>query len=146
MDDEEDTTIYRPEREEGWRMYADKDPAYYGTPTANLTELGALMAEDTRFIECAVQTVYEGMGQRIREDADWTKIQMHREEFVGNDYNIKALVRSIVTDEEYLVKNLEDDVLSERLPTIKVVSPYQLSSTIEDITGFKWNFSLSEQH
>jgi hypothetical protein len=141
MDDEEDTTLYRPEREEGWRMYADKDPAYYGTPTANLSELGAVMAEDTRFVECAVQTVYEGIGQRIREDADWTKVQKHREVYVSSEFSIKSLVRSIVTDEEYLAKNLEDDELADRLPTIKVVNPYQLSSIIEDITEFKWNFN-----
>ena len=138
--DEEDTTLYRPEREEGWRMYAHKEPAYYGIPTGNLTELGKVISEDTRFVDCAVQTVYEGLGQRIRTDEDWTKIQQHRTEFVDSELSLKSLVRSIVLDEEYLAKNLEDPELADRIPTVKVVNPYQLSAIIEDITQFSWNF------
>lgn len=149
-DDEEDTTVYKPEREEGWRIYADKEPAYFGIPTANIAELGVAIAHDTRFVDCAVRTVFEGLGQRYYQDADWEVFQGHREIFEDSGLNLRSLVRSVVTSQEYLAMHIERDELNandpynqlaERLPTIKVVNPYQLSSIVEDITGFKWTFN-----
>lgn len=141
QDDEEDTTTYRPEREEGWRMYSNKEPAYYGIPTANLQELGAEIAKDDRFFNCAVQTVMEGFGQRIVDDADWEEFQTHREVFLDSEESIRHLARSIVLSDSYIVKHYENDEDAERIPTVKIVNPHQLSSIIEDITGFQWTFN-----
>ena len=141
MTDEEDTTVYRPEREEGWRMYSGKEPAYFGVPTANIVELGALIAEDERFVDCAVKTVMEGLGQRLIDERDWSEMQSHREVFVESQQSIRYLVRSVVMSDTYKTKTFETDELADRIPTVKVVNPYQLSSIIEDITGFQWKFN-----
>ena len=141
MNDEEDTTVYRPEREDGWRMYSDKEPAYFGVPTANITELGALIAKDERFVDCAVKTVMEGLGQRVIDERDWSEMQSHREAFVDSQQSIRHLVRSVVTSDTYKTKTFETDELADRIPTVKVVNPYQLSTIIEDITGFRWTFN-----
>ena len=59
-EDEDDYSVdYQPEREEVWREYSGKAPAYYGVPTANMEEMAQLIAEDSRFVDCAVQTVFE---------------------------------------------------------------------------------------
>ena len=131
---------YRPEREQGWRMYSGKSPGFYGTPTGNLTELGALIAEDQRFVDCAVQTVWEGLTQRTMVDADWQEIADHTSVFVDHDLTIKPLIRSIVTSEEYLAKYVLDETLAERMAGIKTVSPQQLSNIVAHSTGFRWEF------
>ena len=139
-DEEDDTTIYYPEREEGWRDYAEKEPAYYGVPTANLVELGAAMAEDPRFVDCAVQTVMEVLEQRSVGEEDWSVFQAHREAFEASELSIRHLVRSVVLSEGYLLEHPEDPARAETVPTVKVVNPYQLSSIVADITGFQWTF------
>ncbi|MCK6513659.1 DUF1588 domain-containing protein [Myxococcota bacterium] len=105
-------TLYRPEDEEIWKDHHNREPGYFGKPTANLAELGMLLAEDTRLVDCAVKTVFEGVTQRATSEADWAEL----------------------TDAE----------LAARLPTVKQVSPTQLASIIEDITGYAWTFDGRE--
>lgn len=131
---------YRPEREEGWRYYSNKSPGYYGTPTGNLEELGALLAQDQRFADCAVQTVWEGLTQRAMVDDDWQEVSEHTKVFMDNDLTLKPLLRSIVTSEEYLAKYVLDEELSERMAGVKMVSPQQLSNIVAHSTGFRWEF------
>ncbi len=141
-DDDDDFTAaeYRPENEQDWMLYAGDAPAYYGTPTAGLAELGTHLAADPRFADCAVQTVWEGLTQRQMEDADWDELQDHRETFVASGLLIKPLIKSVVMSDEYRAGSLSDQTLGERLPTVKVASPAQLDSIIEDLTGYQWTF------
>lgn len=136
----EDPTVYRPEREEGWRRYADKSPGYYGVPTSGLSELGALIAEDQRFVDCAVQTVFEGLTQRTVVDEDWAELADHQAVFEDSGLLIKPLVRSIVTSPEYLAKTVLDEALAARIPSVKTVSSAQLSDIVAAKTGFRWTF------
>jgi hypothetical protein len=136
----EDPTVYRPEREEGWRRYADKSPAFYGVPTAGLGELGMLIAEDQRFVDCAVETVFEGLTQRDIVDEDWAEVADHQAVFEESGLLIKPLVRSIVTSPEYLAKTVLDEDLAQRIPTVKTVSSAQLSDIVAAKTGFRWTF------
>jgi len=134
-------STYRPEREEGWRYYSGRSPGYYGTPTGNLTELGALIAEDQRFVDCAVQTVWEGLTQRTMADADWQEVSGHTDVFMEHDLTLKPLIRSIVLSEEYLAKYVVDEELAERMAGVKTVSPQQLSNVLAHSTGFRWEFA-----
>ena len=135
-----DRTIYRPENEEEWRYYSGKEPAYYGRPTANLVELGEQLAQDQRFVDCAVETVFEGLTQRDVSDYDWAELQPHANTFVAEGQNIRELVRSIVKSDLYKTGNVSDPDLVERVATVKLTSPTQLESIIEDKTGYVWTF------
>ena len=139
-DDAEFTGVYRPELEEGWRDYANKAPGFYGVPTANIPEMAALLAEDARFADCAVQTVWEGLTQRTLVDEDWSEFQEFRTAFVDSDQSIRTLVRSIVLSEGYRAAGSSDPELDERLATLKMVSPSQFSSIVSEITGYTWSF------
>ncbi len=134
------TGVYKPELEEGWRSYANKAPGFYGVPTANIPEMAALLAEDSRFMDCAVQTVWEGLTQRTLVDDDWSEFQAHRAVFVDSDQSVRTLVRSVVLSESYRASGSADDALDERLAGLKLVSPAQLSTIITDITGYEWEF------
>lgn len=135
-----EATRYRPENEEGWRDYAGKAPGYYGKPTANLRELAENLVEDPRFADCAVQTAFEGFGQRTLGDADWEEFQDLRDTFVADGMAIKPLVRGIVTTRTYLAAAAADPADADRLATVKTASPAQLAATIEAITGYRWTF------
>lgn len=134
-------TTYLPENEEGWRDYAGKPPAWYGTPTNGLRELAQDIADDPRFADCAVQTVFEGLTQRTLSDADWNEQRWYTTRFQADGMRIRGLVRDIVTTDYYKAASVNDAALDERLTTVKTASPAQLASTIEDLTGYRWKFS-----
>jgi hypothetical protein len=136
----EDQTTYRPEDEPLWRDNSGRSPAYYGRPTAGLVELGQEIASDERFVSCAVKTVYDGLSQRTTDDADWTELQAHQDAFVASELSIRELVRSIVVEPGYRARAFDDVDREERVPTVKTVSPAQLASVIEGITGYRWTF------
>ncbi|MCA9571081.1 MAG: hypothetical protein KC656_24745, partial [Myxococcales bacterium] len=115
-DDEDgiERTTYLPENEEAWRYYAGKAPGYYGRPTESLVDLGQSIAHDQRFVDCAVQTVFEGLTQREISQDDWTELSPHANTFVENGQNLKALVKSVVMSEAYRAGAVLDPVLDER--------------------------------
>lgn len=135
-----DQTHYRPENEEEWRYYSGKEPGYYGTPTGNIPEFGRKLAADSRFTDCAVKTVWEGLTQRTLTDADWPEVAPHWEVFDSSEQNIKELVRSIVNDPAYASIAAKDPEVDERFVGRKVVSPEQLSNVFEQVTGYTWLF------
>lgn len=129
---------YRPEAEQGWKAHHGKAPAWYGVPTNGLSELGGLLAEDPRFVDCAVQTVWEGLTQREVHEADWTELQQHRAAFVDGGQRLRPLVRSVLLHPAYRAKGALDPELAERLPGAKLVRPEQLQAIVADKTGVTW--------
>lgn len=133
-------TLYRPENEEGWRAYADRSPGYYGKPTANLHELAVEIADDPRFVSCAVRVVWEGFTQREATDADWAELQAFEAHFRDADLRITPLVAEIVRSRPYRAAAAADPALHDRLATVKTASPAQLAAIVEDLTGYRWTF------
>jgi len=139
-DEMADPTLYKPENEKAWMAYAGRSPAYYGVPTASIREMAELIADDPRFIDCAVQTAWEGLSQRPLLDEDWADFQAHRDAFLDGGQSIRSVVRSIVLSPAYRAKAADDPALDERLATIRAVSPSQMHTIIKDITGYSWDF------
>ncbi len=141
-DDDDDlaAVYYEPEEEQGWRDYHGRSPSWYGVPTANLAELGGLLAEDGRFIDCGTQTFFEGFTQRTSRASDWTEFQGYRQAFVDGGLKVRPLVRALVTSDTYKAMGTDDPVLADNLSAVRLVSPAQLASIIEGLTGYRWTF------
>jgi hypothetical protein len=133
-------TVYRPENESEWRYHAGKEPGYYGRPTSGIEELGQAIANDHRFTDCAVETVFEGLTQRDVTDADWEELAPHADRFLAEGQNLRELVRSIVLSEAYQAGKVNDPELADRIPTLKLASPAQLEGIIAEKTGYIWTF------
>lgn len=138
----DDQTTYRPEDEQMWRDpdKSGKSPGYFGVPTGSMKEMAELLADDPRFVDCAVETVFEGLTQRTVVEEDWTELRVHRDAFASSGLVIKDLVRSIVMSEEYRAAEATDAALASRLPTVKMASTTQLSGIISEKTGYRWDF------
>lgn len=135
-----DETMYRPENEEEWRGYSGKEPGYFGRPTAGIPEFAQQLAADSRFTDCAVRTVWEGLTQRTMTDEDWEEIAEHRLVFENSDMNVRELVHSIVLSDEYRAGEALDPALEDRFAGVKTASPAQLAGIISQITGYSWFF------
>lgn len=141
----EEGRVYRAEGELQWQQYSGRSPGYFGRPTANLTELGQQVADDPRFVRCAVQTAFEGLNQRDAGDPEWPEIEKHLAAFEEGDLSVRALVRSIVSDPLYVAAAVRgDEELAARLPTVRTASPRQLADTIHALTGYRWSFGGRE--
>lgn len=133
-------TLYRPENEQGWRDYSGKSPAWYGRPTANLVELGQVIAADPRFTDCAVRTVWEGMYQQAPDDPQWGGFQAARAAFAAEGMVLRPLLRHILMSREFRAGGARDADQAAALSTVRTASPRQLAAIIEDLTGYRWTF------
>lgn len=115
-------------------------PAYYGRPVGGLAEFAQDLAADPRFHECTVKTVLSGITQRpVDADKDWEQVQALTSTFTGANLDMRALVRAIVTSDEYKAASFAD-ATGERVPVVKTLSPRQLSTYVEDETGYVFTF------
>ena len=128
-----DATLYHPERELLWQNYSGLAPQYYGQPGTSLEDLGQQIAGDNRFIRCAVETVFEGLLRRDAMIEDEDHLVAHREVFL-EDLTLRSLFRTLMHDSWYQAGDTDEDGAVSR----KLVTVDQLSSQIEDLTGFRW--------
>lgn len=150
----EDQTLYRPEDEPVWRnqMGSHVSPAFYGIPTKGLEEMAQHLAEDPRFLDCAVRTTFDGLTQRSSSDLDREELWTHKAAFDDSGMVVRDLVKSIVMSRSYRAGAIEDvpteqaegeDVeevsgLADRVPVLKTVTPAQLEGIIRAKTGYRW--------
>ncbi|MFT7521696.1 MAG: hypothetical protein ACI9MC_003848 [Kiritimatiellia bacterium] len=134
-----DQTTYRPEDEPLWREITGTSPAFYGTPTSGLKEMAHHLAADERTLDCAVETVFNGITQRDRSDEDWDEVWTHRQAFADGGLTMRALVKSIVMSRTYRAGAIHDVTLGDRVPVLKTVTPAQLEGIVYDKTGYRWN-------
>ncbi|MCB9741133.1 MAG: DUF1588 domain-containing protein [Alphaproteobacteria bacterium] len=128
----DEVSVYHPERELIWRDTTEVSPAFYGDPGYTLTDLGQQLAGDPRFVECAVEQVYEGLLRRDATLDDADALTRHREAFLDGGLTLRALFRSVVNDPDYTAGATDE---AGRVPK-KMLTPELLASSVEDITGF----------
>ena len=126
-------TWYHPEREQ---LYEELgvEPAWYGTPIDGLSDLGWYVAQDPRFYRCAVESLAEGYWRRTPDIADFDTVEALRADFVADQARPQALLEAILASDEYAVATSEDPDVR----TARMLTPDQLASAVEDLTGFTW--------
>lgn len=129
-------TEYHPERELLYEDYVGVTPAYYGSPGYTLDDLGHSIAGDNRFVECTVETIYEGLLRRDVTLEDSDALTAHREAFLDGELRIRELMRSVVLDERYLAGVTD----TEGYVPKKMATPDLMASQIEGLTGFRWTY------
>lgn len=138
---EPELTNYHPEREWLGETYLGTEPEYFGTPLHGPVMLGQTVAEDPRFVRCAVQRVASGLLQRTLDEDDNTTIVDLQQDFEDADLRIAALVRAVVQTDEYRAGGLLDEAdaaVAEQVQTRRLLSPQQLADSVEALTGFHW--------
>ena len=130
----DDASRYHPERERDWQEATGVAPSYYGEPGFTLEDLGRQIAGDNRFVECAVETVFEGLVARDAALADRDALTAHREAFLAGGLTLRALVRSVLTDAAWLGAAGVERNAAVR----KIATPDLLASQLEDLTGYRF--------
>lgn len=118
-----DAATYHPERERLWRRETGLPPAWYGQSGESLEDLGHQIAQDPRFVPCAVQQAVEQLLPEELEDVD--ALEAHAADFADDGLRYRALVRSIVTAPAYGTDR-------------RWMDPDLLESQLEALTGYVW--------
>lgn len=134
-------TTYHPEREPLGPETLDVEPAWAGQPVDGLAGLARAIAADTRFVDCAVDTLAAGMLHRPLTAADIPRMRGVRDRFVESDLLVKEAIRAIVTLPAYRAGDLTDDAsdaTAETATTRRLLTGSQLRHAVEERTGLAW--------
>jgi hypothetical protein len=105
-----------------------KQPSYYGHAGNDIADLGALIAADPRFYQCATERFYTGL---TRQAPDRDTLHALSRDF-SSDGNARALVEAIVTSPEY------------RAAALRVLPPEQLYTALSDLGAWDPGEELDE--
>jgi len=125
---------YHAEREWDWESGTGVAPGYYGQPGYTLQDLGQQIAGDPRFVECATERTFQSLLQRdaVLEDTD--ALVDYREAFLDGGLTLRSLYRAVLNGPEYT------GTAGDRSVPLKMVSPDQLASQLEALTGFRFTW------
>ncbi len=132
---------YHPERENLGAELLGVEPAWMGHPVAGLEDLGREIAADPRFVDCAVQTIAEGLLRRSTDATDVVLLRDAREPFVNNGLHLKDAIRSIVQNDRYLAGGFTadaDEATIARESTRRMLVATQLRSIYDDLADLSW--------
>ena len=129
-------TYYHADREYMWDDYAGIAPGYMGQPGYTLNDLGQQMAADTRLVECITSQVFEVLMQREAGVSDMDTLTEYREVFLADDLRLRTLFTSVLESEAYMAR-----VNAEGQLNPKMLTPSQLESVLEDLTGFRFTYA-----
>lgn len=139
---------YHAERETLGPRYLGFEPAYFGQPIEGLVDLGVAIANDPRFYSCAAEQAAELYWRRPVELSDFARIDALRVSFLEQGGTYKNLIREVTDTAEYRAGGFEDAASEDdvdREITWRMVSPDQMSSVLQDLTGFVWQYDGFEQ-
>ncbi len=144
----DELSAYHPEREQLGPIYLGVEPGFYGQPIDGLVELGAAIASDSRFYRCTAESAASALWRRPVDARDFRTVEELRRGFLDDGLIYRDLLARVTDTEEYRAGALgpgatEDDIERER--TWRMQSPDQLSTSVEDLTGFVWTWEGFEQ-
>lgn len=133
---------YHPERERMGLLTEGIEPAYFGEPIEGLADLGVKVAADRRFYRCTAEQAAQSLWRRSTEDADEDTILELRDGFVDGGFLYKDLLAAVTETEAYQAGSLTGEASTDQQDyerTIRMLTPAQVQTVIEDLTGFVWS-------
>lgn len=119
-------------------------PNWYGQPAADLGEMGQLVAEDPRFVSCAVRRFYSELMHIPLKEVSYEAVALYRESFVASQLNVRQLIRSIVLSPQFGASAATDSRFPWLNVAVRRATPQQLDSMIKDLTGYQWTANIDE--
>lgn len=132
---------YHPDRERLGTYYLGVEPAWFGVPMDAPADLALLLANDPRFLSCTTKRMGAALLRRELQSDDQATVSAWRDAFVEGDLRMRALVEEILASDEYQAGSLADEAGEEQelsVATRRLLSPRQLATSVEALTGFRW--------
>ena len=106
--------------------------------------LGGRLAQDDRFAEHTVRTVFKGLTGIDATAASTTAfVNDTKNRFVATNFNFKLLLKDIITSDYFMARNLavgEDPDDYTDIGAGRLITPEELNRKISDITGINYEW------
>ena len=139
---------YHPAREAVGPEALGVAPAWAGQPVDGLAGLSRAIAADTRFVDCAVDTLATGMLHRPLVASDRARIREVRDQFVESGLITREAIRAILSMPAYRAGALADaapDDLEAGATTRRLLTGAQYRRAVEERTGLTWTRSGADE-
>ena len=143
--DTQELTYYHPEREPYNEVFLGMGSSYFGHPVSGLAEVGLAVGEDPRFRTCAAETVASSLWRRPITVEDFDHVEYLREVFEAGELRLKVLLAAVTDSNEYQADTILDGGDDGGAVTARLITPSQLRTALEDLTGFTWTSEGFEQ-
>ena len=136
------TQAWFPEDADGGYRRTGRENGYYGLGGDDLTEVGQLMAADSRFSQCTARRYIAWMTQTPLDDVDAAWVREGQAVLVEGGMRIKPMVRAIVLSDAFAVSHDTDPAAAESARGLLQARPGQLDRMFRDLTGFTWEAGI----
>jgi hypothetical protein len=136
VDDSAVWSNYHASQELDWRATTETGPGYFGTASTTVSSLANKVANDERFVGCAVRRAFEGLMGRPATLDDDGALADHREVFLRSGLSMKALLKDIVHSPTYRGRAAHPHFGGQPAPVAhKTISPELLHTELLALTG-----------
>jgi hypothetical protein len=118
------------------------DPAFFGTPSAGVRDVGILIASDPRFSMCTARRFASYLRQVEPEVLSIEELSPLNDVFLANAMDAKALVKAIVMSDAFRAKASNVDDGAEEVRAVMKARPEQLARLFTSLTGYRWETNL----
>lgn len=139
----DEMSYYHASREPLGERVLGVGPGWFGARVAGLEEVGARIASDVRFPRCVARTFAGTLWGRPVEVADFDRVTALTASFEARDLRLKPLLAAITDGEVYRAGGFPagaDGAVVQRERPLRMLTADQLSSAVEDLTGFHWTW------
>jgi hypothetical protein len=131
--------FYDPSRLDLWMTTNDRPPMYFGDDTTtSLQQLGAAIAADPRFAQCAAMHFASYLSEVPQDQLPGDWVANLQAQFVASNLDAKALAKAVVLSDQFRVSYSTDPTAAASVVGYLKVRPEQLSRMLFDLTGFVW--------
>jgi hypothetical protein len=133
---------YKSEDVDVWYYKDLRAPGYFGAEvTGGLAELGNNIAQDPRFAQCVVRTVYGYVAQMDRSAVPLETVAAYQKLFEDSGFNVRTLAKAIVLSPEFLL----DGNGSDGTVGLLNMRPEAIGRTVSALTGFVWRAGYDDE-
>lgn len=125
---------YYPSRENDWVLHSGVPPSYYGQDVDSIHGLGRAIADDPRFVSCAVEQAWSFFLQRQPTISELDRFNEDRSRFIQGGLTLRALFLAVADDPWF---RSDSDAFEGTTPPMRL-TPDLLASSVESLTGYRW--------
>lgn len=124
---------YNPSFEVAWQFLGTPAPGFFGSPGTDLEDLGAMIAADPGFANCAARRFSGYLTQRDPDNVPLLEVDELANRFSEGGFHAKELAKEVVLSEAFR---------GAETPEYLIVRPAQWARMIEDLTGYNMDFDF----
>lgn len=129
---------YVVDEEAGWERWGLRPPLYYGQQADDMTDVGQLVAGDSRFASCTARQFYAWFLETDVMEVPVPDSQRLQAVLEGSGFNAKELAVQVVLSDAFRAYAPADPAQDDGMAGLRAIRPEQLGDVVEDLTGYTW--------